>query len=117
MARCGVGALGVAAEVTLQCVRAHRLLEKTWTTTRAEVEKNHAKWLANHQHIRYMWIPHTDSVVVVGSNPLPEGVAVPKPTSAYSEARKTEPMVRLLRRWRRRWTRRGWVSGSSGTSS
>ena len=97
MARCGVGALGVAAEVTLQCVRAHRLLEKTWTTTRAEVEKNHAKWLANHQHIRYMWIPHTDSVVVVGSNPLPEGAAVPKPTSAYSEARKTEPMVRLLR--------------------
>ena len=88
MARCGVGALGVAAEVTLQCVRAHRLLEKTWTTTRAEVEKNHAKWLADHQHIRYMWIPHTDSVVVVGSNPLPEGVAVPKPTSAYSEARE-----------------------------
>ena len=44
-----------------------------------------------------MWVPHTDTVVVVGSNPLPEGAPVPAPTSAYSEKKKVEPMVKLLR--------------------
>ena len=68
VARCGVGALGVATEVTMRVAKAHRLVEKTWTATRADVRKNHKRWLADHQHIRYMWIPHTDCVVV-GSNP------------------------------------------------
>ena len=26
-------------------------------------------WLREHQHLRYMWIPYTDTVVVVQSNP------------------------------------------------
>ena len=97
MARCGVGSLGVVSEVTLRCVPSHRLLERTWTATHDEIHKNHARWLEEHKHIRYMWIPHTKTVVVVGSNPLAPDAAVPKPTSAYSEAKKVEPMVRLLR--------------------
>ena len=98
LARCAVGSLGVATEVTLRCVPAHRLLERTWTATRGEVEKNHDTWLKEHQHIRYMWIPHTDTVVVVGSNPLAASAKVPKPTSACkSEAKKVEPMVKLLK--------------------
>jgi L-galactono-1,4-lactone dehydrogenase len=32
-ARVGLGALGVVAEVTLQCVPAHRLHERTWVST------------------------------------------------------------------------------------
>jgi L-galactono-1,4-lactone dehydrogenase len=43
LARCGLGALGVVAEVTLQCVPAHRLLESTWVSNMAEIKKNHAK--------------------------------------------------------------------------
>jgi L-galactono-1,4-lactone dehydrogenase len=33
LARVGLGALGVVAEVTLQCVPAHQLLEHTFVTT------------------------------------------------------------------------------------
>ena len=100
VARCGVGALGVAVEVTMRVAKAHRLVEKTWTATRADVRKNHRRWLADHQHIRYMWIPHTDCVVVVGSNPLAEGADAPRSASEDSPERarrKTEPMRRLLK--------------------
>ena len=99
MARCGIGALGVAAEVTLQCVPAHRLLERTWTATHGEIDENHARWLKENQHLRYMWIPYTETVVVVGSNPLPDGAEVPEPTSGYAggQPKKVEPMVRLLK--------------------
>ena len=98
VARCGVGALGVATEVTMRVTKAHRLLEKTWTASREEVRKNHTRWLADHQHIRYMWIPHTDCVVVVGSNPLPEGAEPPRIAEDTPERarRKTEPLRRLL---------------------
>ena len=70
MARVGLGALGVVAEVTLQCVPAHQLHERTWVTTMAEVEKQHVQLVTKNRHIRYMWIPYTDAVVVVASNPV-----------------------------------------------
>jgi L-galactono-1,4-lactone dehydrogenase len=57
--------MGVAAEVTMQCVKAHRLLEKTWVATHAEIDANHEAYLKDYQHIRYMWVPHTETVVVV----------------------------------------------------
>ena len=99
VARCGVGRAGVATEVTMRVAKAHRLVEKTWTASRADVRKNHKRWLADHQHIRYMWIPHTDCVVVVGSNPLAEGADAPPSAEDSPERarRKTEPMRRLLR--------------------
>ncbi|KAG0586730.1 hypothetical protein KC19_2G113000 [Ceratodon purpureus] len=80
LARCGLGALGVVAEVELQCVEAHRLLEKTTVTNMKQVKRNHKKWLQENQHLRYMWIPNTDTVVVVQCNPLKEG-QVPKELS------------------------------------
>ena len=85
--------------MTMRVAKAHRLVEKTWTATRADVRKNHKRWLADHQHIRYMWIPHTDCVVVVGSNPLAEGADAPPSAEDSPERarRKTEPMRRLLR--------------------
>lgn len=43
MAKVGLGALGVVSEVTLQCVPAHRLLERTFTTSLKEVKKNHSR--------------------------------------------------------------------------
>lgn len=43
LARCGLGSLGVVAEVTLQCVSAHRLQEKTWVSTMDDIKKNHTK--------------------------------------------------------------------------
>jgi hypothetical protein len=41
LARCGLGALGVVAEVTLQCASAHKLLEKSFVTNMKQVQKNH----------------------------------------------------------------------------
>lgn len=72
LARVGLGCLGVVAEVTVQCVPAHRLLERTFVSTLDEIKLNHTKWLAEHKHLRYMWIPATDAIVVVWSNELPE---------------------------------------------
>jgi len=97
LAKCGIGALGVVAELTIQCVDAHKLVEHTWTATPSEIESKHESWLREHQHIRYMWIPHTDTVVVVASNPLKPGEREPRIRSGYSEKKRIEPLVRLLR--------------------
>jgi len=82
LARCGLGALGVVAEVTLQCASAHKLLEKSFVTNMKQVQKNHKKWLQENKHLRYMWIPDTDTVVVVQCNPLTEG-QVPKESMSH----------------------------------
>jgi L-galactono-1,4-lactone dehydrogenase len=39
----GLGAMGVVTEVTLQCVNAHKLIEKTFVATRDEVKRKHKK--------------------------------------------------------------------------
>uniref|UniRef100_A0AAV1UJ63 FAD-binding PCMH-type domain-containing protein n=1 Tax=Peronospora matthiolae TaxID=2874970 RepID=A0AAV1UJ63_9STRA len=65
LAKCGLGALGVVTKVTLQCVPKHKLIEKTTVMTLDEIRKNHTRWLVEFQHLRYMWIPYTDAVVVV----------------------------------------------------
>lgn len=41
LARCGLGGLGVVAEVTLQCVERHQLIEHTFVSSADEVKKNH----------------------------------------------------------------------------
>lgn len=65
LAKCGIGALGVVTKLTIQCVPMHRLAEKTSAMTLAEVRQHHARWLQEYQHLRYMWIPYTDAIVVV----------------------------------------------------
>ncbi|CAI5704245.1 unnamed protein product [Peronospora effusa] len=65
LAKCGLGALGVMTKVTLQCVPMHKLIEKTTVMTLDEIRKHHNRWLVEFQHLRYMWIPYTDAVVVV----------------------------------------------------
>lgn len=103
LAKVGLGALGVVSEVTIQCVPAHRLLERTYVQTRAEVAASHLDNLQN-KHMRYMWIPHTDTVVVVASNPLPDGAdakaaiaaATPAAPPPVDEAERTRPLRELL---------------------
>ncbi|XP_056158309.1 L-galactono-1,4-lactone dehydrogenase, mitochondrial isoform X3 [Syzygium oleosum] len=41
LARCGLGGLGVVAEVTLQCVDRQELVEHTTVSTMQEIKKNH----------------------------------------------------------------------------
>ncbi|TVU50823.1 hypothetical protein EJB05_02214, partial [Eragrostis curvula] len=84
LARCGLGGLGVVAEVTLQCVERHQLVEHTFVSNADEVKKNHKKWLSENKHIKYLWIPYTDAVVVVKCNP-PSKWRTPKLTSKYGK--------------------------------
>ncbi|KAJ6841945.1 uncharacterized protein M6B38_303780 [Iris pallida] len=70
LARCGLGGLGVVAEVTIQCVDRHELVEHTFVSNMDEIRKNHKKWLTENRHVKYLWIPYTDTVVVVHCNPL-----------------------------------------------
>ena len=53
-----------------------------------------------HQHMRYMWIPHTDTVVVVTCDPLPHGGGAkhdfPPPPTEADEKTATQPLRELL---------------------
>ena len=42
------------------------------------------KWLSENKHIKYLWIPYTDTVVVVQCNP-PSKWRTPKLTSKYGK--------------------------------
>jgi len=101
LARVGLGALGVVTQLTLQCVPRHQLLEHTFTTTASEVKKNHSRWLRENQHLRYMWIPYTDTVVVVRSNPVSDaaaavqGQAAAAAAAAQNEKQRLQPLREL----------------------
>mmetsp|Transcript_18685 Transcript_18685/g.56485 ORF Transcript_18685/g.56485 Transcript_18685/m.56485 type:complete len:605 (-) Transcript_18685:704-2518(-) len=97
LTRVGLGACGVVAEVTLQCIPAHDLLEHTYVTDLKSLKENHAKTLQNNRHARYMWIPHTDAVVVVTLNPHKDGERMPRQKGpSYTEPEKTAAFQKLF---------------------
>ena len=69
MARLGLGGLGILSEVTLKVIPAHRLVEQTIVMTRSEAKEKLSTLLKRHKHIRYMWIPYENAVVVVTNDP------------------------------------------------
>jgi L-galactono-1,4-lactone dehydrogenase len=69
LAKVGLGCLGVVVEVTMQCIPAHRLVEHTFVLTREEAVAQLDELLTQYKHMRYMWIPYTDAVVVVTNHP------------------------------------------------
>ncbi|CAG7869832.1 unnamed protein product [Brassica rapa] len=84
LARCGLGGLGVVAEVTLQCVERQELLEHTYVSTLEEIKKNHKKLLSTNKHVKYLYIPYTDTVVVVTCNPVSKWSGAPKDKPKYT---------------------------------
>ncbi|XAR68443.1 L-galactonolactone dehydrogenase [Bertholletia excelsa] len=84
LARCGLGGLGVVAEVTLQCVERQELVEHTFVSNMKDIKKNHKKWLSENKHIKYLYIPYTDTVVVVSCNPVSKWKGLPKFKPKYS---------------------------------
>jgi len=76
LAKVGLGCLGVVSEVTMSCVPAHHLLEHTYVLTRSQAKKQINNLLKKHKHIRYMWIPYQDTVVVVTNDPEDENSAM-----------------------------------------
>ncbi|KAE9619742.1 hypothetical protein Lal_00038164 [Lupinus albus] len=85
LARCGLGGLGVVAEVTLQCVDRQELVEHTAVSTMKEIKKNHKKLLSENKHVKYLYIPYTDSVVVVRCNPVSKWKGPPKFKPKYTK--------------------------------
>ncbi|KAK4485515.1 hypothetical protein RD792_008157 [Penstemon davidsonii] len=85
LARCGLGGLGVVAEVTLQCVERQELVEHTFVSNMKEIKKNHKKLLSENKHVKYLYIPYTDTVVVVTCNPLSKWKGPPKHKPKYSQ--------------------------------
>lgn len=98
LAKVGLGALGVVAEVTLQGVRAHTLVERTEVLTAAQVASGHAARLAAHRHVRYMWLPYTDAVVVVTADPAQAAPPGTRATAVAPEAQRTAALRALLLR-------------------
>ena len=66
---CSLGLLGVTLTLTLRCVPKHLLRERTQVLTRREVIQRHAELIQDNRHVRFMWIPFADAVVVVSNNP------------------------------------------------
>lgn len=117
LARLGLGGLGILSEVTLRVVPAHRLVEQTVVMTRSEAKGQLSTLLKRHKHVRYMWIPYEDAVVVVTNDPENElplmgpGTEVPDGNGGkkkvvtekdlqprYSVDEQLDPLRRLLRR-------------------
>ncbi|KAK1551958.1 hypothetical protein Q3G72_007983 [Acer saccharum] len=85
LARCGLGGLGVVADVTLQCVERQELVEHTALSNIKEIKKNHKKLLSENKHVKYLYIPYTDSVVVVTCNPVSKWKGPPKFKPKYTK--------------------------------
>ena len=54
------------------------------------------KWLSENKHIKYLWIPYTDTVVVVQCNP-PSKWRTPKLTSKYGKDEALQHVRSLYR--------------------
>lgn len=85
LARCGLGGLGVVAEVTLQCVDRQELVEHTYVSSMKEIKKNHKKLLSENKHVKYLYIPYTETVVVVTCNPISKWKGPPKFKPKYTQ--------------------------------
>ena len=98
LAKVGLGCLGVVVEVTMECIPSHQLLEHTFVITREEARKQKDALLKNHKHMRMMWIPYTDAVIVVTNDPEDQ---VPKTVPRSSDSNETPkermaPLTNLL---------------------
>ncbi|XP_071720222.1 L-galactono-1,4-lactone dehydrogenase, mitochondrial [Rutidosis leptorrhynchoides] len=103
LARCGLGALGVVAEVTLQCVERQELIEHTFVSNLAEIKKKHKKFLNDNKHVKYLYIPYTDTVVVVTCNPASKWRGPPKFKPKYSLDEALQPIRDLYKESREKY--------------
>lgn len=92
--RVGLGALAVVQEMTLKVIPRYTLHERTFCCSYAELERDHKKLLQTYRHVRYMWIPYTDTIVVVVSDVAKAGA---KAAQTLPEEERVEPLKKLLK--------------------
>ncbi|XP_076346297.1 L-gulonolactone oxidase-like isoform X2 [Tachypleus tridentatus] len=67
-AACGLGAMGILITITYQCEPAFHLEKHQFTSTLREVIEHLNLHIKSSEHFRFIWFPHTDSVVIWHSN-------------------------------------------------
>jgi L-galactono-1,4-lactone dehydrogenase len=97
MCKVGLGNLGVVVEVTLKCIPEVNLKEETFVVTRDEIRKLHYARLQKYRHLRYMWIPYSQYVVVVASNPFESTSLISEENRSHCGNDATKPLVELAR--------------------
>ena len=108
MAKVGLGSLGVVSEVTLKCIPKMQLEEVTKVYDRESIvtggqeDKSHYDRLLANRHVRYMWLPYTDTVVSVtskihDSNNLSDATTFTAETNVANVTPPTAQMVAILK--------------------
>ncbi len=72
-ARVSLGALGIIARVTLQCVPAFRLHAVERPMALDELLADLGEWVGRHDHVEFYWFPHTDRTLTKTNDRLPPG--------------------------------------------
>ena len=67
-ARVGLGCLGVITEVTLDCVPAFNLCERSWTLSFEEGLRQMQTLVDGHDHVKFWWLPHTGRMQVFAAD-------------------------------------------------
>lgn len=100
LAKVGLGCLGIVSEVTMRCIPAHNLVEHTFVLTRSQARDQLDTLLKQHKHVRYMWIPYEDAVVVVTNDPedvvRKNDIDKDESPSMVSEEERFKPLRDLL---------------------
>ena len=102
-AKVALGALGVVTDLTLQCIPKMALKEETIVFPQHSKlsSSGHIQRLKDYRHVRYMWIPWTETVVSVVSNPVEEAL-IPSDSNLNGkgeeekEKEKMNPLLELL---------------------
>lgn len=91
------GSLGVVTEMTLKCIPQMNLLEESAVFDKSKMDiQEHVDRLRTYRHVRYMWVPYTNTVVTVVSNPTDRTVASNNVTAGKSKALKTGSVFSVL---------------------
>jgi L-gulono-1,4-lactone dehydrogenase len=70
-ARLSLGCLGVLTRITLRCEPAFDLEEKSFTLSFDDALDRMLSLVDDHDHVKFWWLPHTDSVFVVTARRIP----------------------------------------------
>jgi hypothetical protein len=72
--------------MTLQCIPQINLLEESSVCDRSDMDvTEHVNRLRSYRHVRYMWVPYTNTVVTVVSNPTSDATLTPVDLMANAE--------------------------------
>jgi FAD/FMN-containing dehydrogenase len=68
-AQVSLGALGIITQVTLRCLPAYRLHERTWVAGFDECMAQLDEFIANNRHFEFFWVPSEDVCAMKTLNP------------------------------------------------